>query len=392
MSLFARALPRALFRVVSKALGLFAAAAAFGAAATAGVFALTGPGGRRRRALARDRIVHLKHETAAELDKARRDLRHRAQGVAARVRPDHKEHDDLTLVQRARAELGHVCSHPHAVTIEAHGGRLLVKGLVLAPERKAILKTLRKIPGVHDVDDQLEAHDGAEGIPALQGGHPRRRRPEFLQENWSPGTRVVAGGAGAGLVLLSLAKRHPLTLAAGLLGGLLAVRAIVNRDLRSLRGPFRVHKSIFIGAPVREVFSVFARPEQFPRFMTHVKAVQRIDEDHYKWRVDGPLGSFTSTWEITRWLPEQSIAWRSDDRLGRLAGTVEFTPEDGGTRLEVQLAVAPPAGGLGHALARMLQRDPKRLLDADLMRLKSLLENGKATGNASQVSLEEVFG
>jgi hypothetical protein len=41
-------------------------------------------------------------------------------------------------------------------------------------------------------------------------------------------------------------------------------------------------------------------------------------------------------------------------------------------------------------VARLLGADPKRQMDDDLVRLKSLLERGKATGRAGPVTLEEL--
>jgi hypothetical protein len=37
----------------------------------------------------------------------------------------------------------------------------------------------------------------------------------------------------------------------------------------------------------------------------------------------------------------------------------------------------PPAGALGHVVARIFGADPKTKLDADLLRLKCFLESGK---------------
>jgi hypothetical protein len=42
--------------------------------------------GRRRRALVRDQVTHSVHVTTGAFDSTRRDLRNRAQGVAARAR------------------------------------------------------------------------------------------------------------------------------------------------------------------------------------------------------------------------------------------------------------------------------------------------------------------
>ena len=47
------------------------------------------------------------------------------------------------------------------------------------------------------------------------------------------------------------------------------------------------------------------------------------------------------------------------------------------------MSYAPPAGVLGHAVARLFGADPKSELDEDLMRLKNTLETGKAPRDAA---------
>src|SRR5688500_2760982 len=90
--------------------------ALLGAAAGAGIITFFGTGGRRRRAIARDKLRHALHQTAYAADVAARDIGHRVKGSAAELSHRLREHevDAATLVERARAELGHVCSHPHA--------------------------------------------------------------------------------------------------------------------------------------------------------------------------------------------------------------------------------------------------------------------------------------
>jgi uncharacterized membrane protein len=48
------------------------------------------------------------------------------------------------------------------------------------------------------------------------------------------------------------------------------------------------------------------------------------------------------------------------------------------------LRYLPPGGALGHTLACLFGADPKRSLDADLMRMKSMLESGKLPHDAAQ--------
>ena len=66
------------------------------------------------------------------------------------------------------------------------------------------------------------------------------------------------------------------------------------------------------------------------------------------------------------------------------SGIIRFDPNaDGTTRAEVRLSYDPPGGAIGHALAALLGADPKRQMDEDLMRLKTLVETGRPPHDAA---------
>jgi len=123
--------------------------------------------------------------------------------------------------------------------------------------------------------------------------------------------------------------------------------------------------------------------------MEHVREVRVTGDGRWHWRVSGPSG-IEVEWdaEVTRADPGRLIAWKTVENASvESSGTVRFVPERNGTRVDVSLTYNPPLGALGHAVAALLGGDPKKQLDDDLLRLKSLLEQGKATGHESQVTL-----
>jgi uncharacterized membrane protein len=96
---------------------------------------------------------------------------------------------------------------------------------------------------------------------------------------------------------------------------------------------------------------------------------------------------------ITEWVPNETIAWESvEGSTVETGGRVRFraTPE-GSTEINVRMYYKPPAGRLGHTVASLLGTDPKRAMDADMVRLKSLLEEGKTRAKEERVHLEEVI-
>ena len=73
------------------------------------------------------------------------------------------------------------------------------------------------------------------------------------------------------------------------------------------------------------------------------------------------------------------------------AGIIRFEPRaDDSTRVHIRLSYNPPVGAIGHAIATLFGADPKSQMDADLVRLKSLIEAGKASVEGQTVSREEI--
>ena len=114
--------------------------------------------GRRRRALARDRVVHAAHVSSGALGSLGRDLSHRAAGIVARTRGALRRGavDDDVLVERVRAKLGRVVSHPHAIEVKASGGYVRLRGSVLESELPRLMLTVAGIRGVRDIEETLQ--------------------------------------------------------------------------------------------------------------------------------------------------------------------------------------------------------------------------------------------
>jgi uncharacterized membrane protein len=286
-----------------------------------------------------------------------------------------------------------VVSHPHAIDVSVHDGVVTLSGPILAHEAPRLLACAGDVPGVREVRDLLALHEHAGKVSALQGGNPRKGdRFELLQDNWSPSARLLTGMAGLGLIGRALAARGSLSALGLLAGGGLLLRSTTNRGLASLAGlgghthPVEVQKSILIRAPLSAVFEFWTRVGDFPQFMSRVRAVEQIDDVHSHWRVAGPAGAPVEwTSEITRIVPQELIEWRCDEHSRvQHSGRVRFEREgENATRVHVQLRYVPPGGVLGHAAACLFGADPKHALDADLMRMKSALENGKQPHDAA---------
>jgi uncharacterized membrane protein len=351
--------------------------------------------GRRRRARTRDKVVHAARLVNDGAKVTARDTVHRAQGAWAEARrlfDPEEEVGDEALAGRVCAALGRMVSHPHAIEVAAGGGHVTLMGPILSHEVRPLLKAVRRVAGVRAVSDQLTVYNEPGDVPALQGGEPRTgERFELLQENWSPTARVAVGGVGAALMLAATRARGALSALLGVSGGALVARAATNRDMASLIGfgsrAITVQKTIYVAAPVERVFEFWTDYQNFPRFMHHVRDVRQLADNRSHWVVAGPAGVPVQwTAEVTGLVPGELIEWRSVSESDvRHDGEVRFVgTTDGGTRISVRLSYLPPAGAFGHAVATMFGADPKSEMDADLLRMKSMIETGHAPHDAAR--------
>lgn len=375
--------------------GVLGALAGFGAGMAAMYF-MDPDRGARRRAIATDKITHAGRKIPRAARVTGQDISNRAHGLMAGVRHLVKRDIDTSdgvTVARIRSKMGRVVSHPHAIHVDARDGEVTLSGVILASEVPALLKAVRSIPGVTAVENNLQAYDSAEGVPSLQGGERREPRWEFFQENWSPAARFAAGTAGTAALAYGIAKRDAVGLGVGAAGAAMLARSVTNTELPRLigitggRSAVTVEKVINVDAPVDVVYALWSNFENFPQFMTNVLEVRNLGNDISHWKVAGP-GNVPVEWdaEITKVVPEKIIAWKSVKGSAiPNAGYVRFEPNgDGTTEVTVRISYNPPAGAVGHAVATMFGADPKTEMDADLMRMKSLLETGTVPSDAAQ--------
>jgi uncharacterized membrane protein len=319
--------------------------------------------------------------------------------IGSRLRRDAA--GDQIVQERVRTALGRVVSHPSAIKTAVYDGRVFLSGPILRAELPEALSTVRGVRGVREVENQLQVHDTAAGVPGLQGeGRPRGVHSAWRQEVWAPTTRLLAGVLGGAAVLRGLRS-------GGVTGGVVAAagaglltRAATNLSTRRMLGigdvrHLPIQKTITIRAPVERVWALWSNFENFPRFMSHLRQVSRLDEKRSRWTAVGPAGSTVEWYAVlTDIIPHEKLAWESvEDSAVKTTGVVHFRPtQDGGTEIDVHLLYTPPGGAIGHAVATLFGVDPKHSMDEDLVRLKSLLEEGKTTpgGGRERVRLDEI--
>jgi len=357
--------------------------------------------GERRRALVRDRANRFVNNIDESIDIAMEDARNRARGVLSEMTAKLSDQSapDWILEERVRSNLGRVAGHARTVTVTADGGRIHLSGPILREDEDAIVKTAMRTRGVHGVENRLQVVDDPQDIPALQDSPSSRRqaRPDWQQRSWSPATRLLSSVGGSLLTLYGLTRRGVVKPVLSTAGLVLTARGMTNLDTRSLLGlglgenGIKANKTINIFAPVDEIYRFWRNFENFPLFMSHVKEIS-VRDDISTWKVAGPAGStveFQS--RLTQDIPNDSIAWETlPDSQVHSAGFVRFDENrDGSTRVSVQMSYVPPAGAVGHAVAQIFGVDPRQAMHEDLLRLKSLLEEGRTSSDDKTVEYTE---
>ena len=96
-----------------------------------------------------------------------------AHGIAATGNLDRMSRSepasDHQLHERIRSRLGRLVSHPGAVHVQVNDGQVRLEGHILAKELDLLLAELGAMPGVHALQNTLQAHESAEHVPQLQG-------------------------------------------------------------------------------------------------------------------------------------------------------------------------------------------------------------------------------
>jgi uncharacterized membrane protein len=91
--------------------------------------------------------------------------------------------------------------------------------------------------------------------------------------------------------------------------------------------------SIVVKAPVADVYERWLAFEDYPKFITVIKRVRRLDENHFVASLSFNGQQYETTFEMMLCVPERRLAWRTladhraPDHLA--AGVVSFTPLSG---------------------------------------------------------------
>jgi|SRR5438270_5079412 len=197
-------------------------------------------------------------------------------------------------------------------------------------------------------------------------------------QGWSTALRWGALIGGGAIAWMGLSRRSKAGIAVAASGGLLA---FLGSRAGARQREIIARSSMQVNCSPEEAYRFWRNFENLPQFMRHLESVTLLDGNRSKWIAIGPLGTRIEwTAEIVTDRANEVIAWRSlPDSDISVDGIVKFSTATGnrGTLITPIIAYTPPAGSAGHALAKLLSKDPGFLMRQDLRRLKALIEAGE---------------
>ena len=187
---------------------------------------------------------------------------------------------------------------------------------------------------------------------------------------------AIAGGGA--LALLGVSRRSKSGAALAAAGGALAY---AGSRVSTVPRQLTAHSSVLLNCSPEEAYRFWHDFENLPRFMRHLESVSKTGDRRYRWTALAPLGA-RITWdaEIVAERENELISWRSLPGSDLdVDGSVEFrtAPANRGTIVSALVIYRPPAGSIGHSVAKLFGKYPSFIMRQDLRRFKALVETGE---------------
>ena len=129
--------------------------------------------GAKRRAQLKDQAEKLKNTATDQAD----DLSHYAVDKTREVVHEAasklatEEVSDETIVSQVRSGIGRYSSHPGSIEVHSNDGHVTLTGHILANEVQALLAAVKSVPGVKNVENQMQAHVQRAKEANVEGGN-----------------------------------------------------------------------------------------------------------------------------------------------------------------------------------------------------------------------------
>lgn len=338
--------------------------------------------GRRRRLMVQERMRTASEKTGSALDQAIQGAGNQLSAAQSRTKSllHRKGLDDQGLQARIQNAISRLASVPEEIKVKAEQGYVTLSGAVALKEKDRLVRKLRRIPGVREIRDQLDATSSDRRWRSWNrmrhGAHPE------------PGLSTTHDAASADSAIKRSLRALPIGAMLAVAGLGYAIQSLGKNMQRSRRshdatrshavrqdGEIHLQKSIEIQASPETVFNIWSKYDNFPQFMSHLVDVQSLGMQRSHWTMRGPAG-VNLEWDavLTKYMEPSMLAWKTESGAPiEHSGSVRFESSNGGTRATVRMSYKPEAG-MDNRLVAMLGNDPEQDLEEDLLRMKNFIE------------------
>ncbi|MEV5597380.1 SRPBCC family protein [Streptomyces sp. NPDC052496] len=134
-------------------------------------------------------------------------------------------------------------------------------------------------------------------------------------------------------------------------------------------------ESVDIKAPVAVSWALWSDVTNWPKFLSHVRLVERLDDTHFAWQLSLPGADKNFVAELTEVKPQDRIAWKTTEGVHH-AGVVTFHRlSDTSSRVTLQIEYSPE--GFVEQLGALTNLD-STLANYDLGEFRKLAETAAA--------------
>jgi carbon monoxide dehydrogenase subunit G len=143
----------------------------------------------------------------------------------------------------------------------------------------------------------------------------------------------------------------------------------------------RIEREISIGRPPDAVFTLLTDLERLPEWATIVVETREVSHRPlqegctFRQTVRVAGREIDTEWRVVRFESPREVAYQATGPLGgRLSMTQRVRPDDGGSRVELEVDYELPGGLIGSVAARVLEAENEGAAEQSLVNLKELLD------------------
>lgn len=215
-----------------------------------------------------------------------------------------------------------------------------------------------------------------------------------LKVNVSTVERIAMVAAGSYLLYKALSGRKK-SIPQSIAGGTMLARGIsgycpvydaVEKSAKLSGSNINIRTSLQIDKPVNEVYAIWRKLENLPKFMKHLSSVKELDSLTSEWTAKGPGGIGSTTWkaEILMDEPGKVLSWHSlPGSTVDNAGKVAFREiGENNTEIDVTISYHAPLGVAGEAAAKLLNPLFEKFVKSDIQNFRNYIEETASSINS----------